>query len=43
MAYIDVKNLTKSYQMGANTIYANQDLTFAINEGELGARTWLRA
>lgn len=34
MAYIDVKNLTKSYQMGANTIYANQDLTFAINEGE---------
>lgn len=35
MAYIDVKNLTKSYQMGVNTIYANQDLTFAINEGEL--------
>lgn len=35
LAYIDVKNLTKSYQMGANTIYANQDLTFAINEGEL--------
>lgn len=35
MDYIDVKKLTKSYQMGANTIYANQDLTFAINEGEL--------
>lgn len=35
MTYIDVKNLTKSYQMEANTIYANQNLTFAINEGEL--------
>lgn len=35
MAYIEVKNNTKTYQSGDTTIYANKDITFSVNQGEL--------
>ena len=35
MAYIELKNNTKIYQSGDATIYANKDITFSINKGEL--------
>lgn len=35
MSYIEVKNCTKTYQMGDNTIYANKDISFSIEQGEL--------
>lgn len=35
MAYIELKNNTKIYQSGDTTIYANKDITFSINKGEL--------
>ena len=35
MAYINLKNNTKIYQSGDATIYANKDITFSINKGEL--------
>lgn len=35
MAYIELKNNTKIYQSGDATIYANKDITFSINRGEL--------
>ncbi|MDF7664602.1 ABC transporter ATP-binding protein [Bifidobacterium sp. ESL0745] len=35
MAYIDVKGETKQYKTGDTTIYANRDVTFSINRGEL--------
>ena len=35
MAYIELKNNTKIYQSGDTPIYANKDITFSINKGEL--------
>lgn len=35
MSYVEVKNECKRYQMGETTITANNDLSFAIEEGEL--------
>lgn len=35
MAYIEVKNLSKSYQMGETVIRANHDVNFEIEQGEL--------
>ncbi|NGG71846.1 ABC transporter ATP-binding protein [Lactobacillus salivarius] len=35
MSYIEVKNCTKTYQMGDSTIYANKDISFSIEQGEL--------
>lgn len=35
MAYIELKNNTKIYQSGDTTIYANKEITFSINKGEL--------
>lgn len=35
MAYIELKNNTKIYQSGDTKIYANKDITFSINKGEL--------
>ena len=35
MSYIEVKNCTKTYQMGNSTIYANKDISFSIEQGEL--------
>ena len=34
-SYIEVKNCTKIYQMGDSTIYANKDISFSIEQGEL--------
>ncbi|MBW8008720.1 ABC transporter ATP-binding protein [Lactobacillus helveticus] len=35
MAYIELKNNTKIYQSGDTTIYANKDINFPIDKGEL--------
>lgn len=35
MAYIEIKNNTKVYQSGDTTIYANKDVSFSIDKGEL--------
>ena len=35
MAFIEVKNLSKVYQMGEVTIKAVENISFEINEGEL--------
>lgn len=35
MAYIEVKNNTKTYQLANSTIYANKDISFSVNKGEL--------
>lgn len=35
MAYIELKNNTKTYPSGDTTIYANKDITFSVNQGEL--------
>lgn len=35
MAYINLKNSTKIYQSGDTTIYANKNITFSIDKGEL--------
>lgn len=35
MAYINLKNNTKIYQSGDTTIYANKNITFSIDKGEL--------
>lgn len=35
MSYIEVKNCTKIYQMDDSTIYANKDISFSIEQGEL--------
>lgn len=35
MAYINLKNNTKVYQSGDTTIYANKDITFSVDKGEL--------
>ena len=35
MAYIEIKNNTKTYQSGNTTIYANKDISFYVNKGEL--------
>ena len=35
MAYIELKNNTKIYQSGDTTIYANKDINFSIDKGEL--------
>ena len=35
MSYIEVKNCTKIYQMSDSTIYANKDISFSIEQGEL--------
>lgn len=35
MSYIEVKNCTKTYQMGNSIIYANKDISFSIEQGEL--------
>lgn len=35
MAYIEVKNNTKTYQLANSTIYANKNVSFSINKGEL--------
>ncbi|MGT2715017.1 ABC transporter ATP-binding protein [Streptococcus respiraculi] len=35
MAYIEVRNSSKSYVMGSNRIVANKDISFEIEKGEL--------
>ena len=35
MAFIDVKKLSKTYQMGEVTIKAIENISFSIDEGEL--------
>ena len=35
MAFIEVKNLTKTYQMGEVTIKALENVSFSIDKGEL--------
>ena len=35
MAYIEVKNNNKIYHSGDSTIYANRDISFNVNKGEL--------
>ena len=35
MAFIDVKKLSKTYQMGEVTIKAVENISFSIDEGEL--------
>lgn len=35
MSYIEVKNCNKVYKMGDNEIYANRDVSFNIEKGEL--------
>ena len=35
MAFIEVKNLTKTYQMGEDTIKALENVSFSIDKGEL--------
>lgn len=35
MALIEVKHNTKTYQSGDTTVYANRDINFAIEKGEL--------
>lgn len=35
MAYIELKNNTKTYPSGDTIIYANKDITFSVNQGEL--------
>lgn len=35
MAYIELKNNTKTYQSGDTTIYANKNITFSVAQGEL--------
>lgn len=35
MAYIELKNNTKTYQSGDTTIYANKNITFSVDQGEL--------
>ncbi|MDH5106151.1 ABC transporter ATP-binding protein [Lentilactobacillus diolivorans] len=35
MAFISVRNETKRYEMGTNTIVANHDISFDIDQGEL--------
>lgn len=35
MAYIEVKNNTKTYQLANSTIHANKDISFSINKGDL--------
>ncbi|OXC09697.1 macrolide ABC transporter ATP-binding protein [Ligilactobacillus agilis] len=35
MAYIEVKNNTKTYQLANSTIHANKDISFSVNKGEL--------
>lgn len=35
MAYINLKNNTKIYQSDDTTIYANKNITFSIDKGEL--------
>lgn len=35
MAYIEMVNSCKSYRMGENVIYANRDVSFSVEKGEL--------
>lgn len=35
MAYIEIKNNSKIYHSGDSTIYANRDISFDVNKGEL--------
>jgi len=35
MAYIEMVNSCKTYHMGGSTIYANRDVSFSIEKGEL--------
>ena len=35
MAYIEIINSCKVYHMGSNTIYANRDVSFSVEKGEL--------
>lgn len=35
MSYIEIKNVSKTYQVGDSTIKALDDISFEINEGEL--------
>ena len=35
MAYIEMINSCKVYHMGSNTIYANRDVSFSVEKGEL--------
>ena len=35
MALIEVSNNTKIYQTGSNKLYANSDISFSIEKGEL--------
>ena len=34
-AFIELKNVVKSYTMGDVTIYANNGVNFKVNKGEL--------
>ena len=35
MAYIEMINSCKTYHMGGSTIYANRDVSFSVEKGEL--------
>lgn len=35
MAYIELNNVTKEYKSGRNTIVANEDISFSLDEGKL--------
>ena len=35
MAFIEMKNVSKSYRVGESLVHANRDVTFDINQGEL--------
>ena len=35
MGYIEMRNSCKTYKMGETKIYANRDVSFSIEKGEL--------
>lgn len=35
MAFIELKQVSKSYQVGETTVFANHEVSFEINKGEL--------
>ena len=37
-AFIELKNVVKSYTMGDVTIYANNGVNFKVNKGEFGCK-----
>lgn len=43
MAYIEMINSCKTYHMGGSTIYANRDVSFSVEKGELASSLALPA